>query len=55
VQIDRTRQIRKIPHMGARHIGNATNLPFSPRQPVIIELRNAVEMDGVDRDDAGLA
>lgn len=46
---------QKIASIGAGHVGDATNLAFAPQQAVIVELRHAIKMDGIDGDHASFA
>ena len=43
---------KKVAGILTGHVGDATKLAFPPQQTVIVELRNTVEMDRVDRDDS---
>src|ERR1700722_5685793 len=45
---DLARQFEKIPGIRPRHIRHAANLPLAPQQPIVIELRNTIEMNRVD-------
>src|SRR5258708_3158622 len=47
--------LEKIARVGARHISYAADLPLAPQQPVVIEFWDAVEMNGVDGNDAAFA
>jgi len=46
---------KKVAGIGTRHVRDAANLAFAPQQRVVVEARNAVEVDRVDPDDAALA
>src|SRR5258708_4957623 len=47
--------LEKIAPVGARHSGPAADLALAPQQPVVVELWDAVEMNGVDGNDAPFA
>src|SRR5258708_7025096 len=47
--------LEKIARVGARHIGDTADLTLTPEKPVVIEFRNAVEMNGVNGNDAAFA
>src|SRR5260370_5532717 len=38
----------------ASHVGNAANLALSPKQAIVVELRNPVEVNGVDGNHSSL-
>ena len=42
------RQFQEIASVGAGHVGDTADLPLAPQQAVVVELRDAVEVDGVD-------
>src|SRR4029077_11570480 len=46
---DLRRQIEKIARVGPGHAGYAPDLALTPEQPVVIELRHAVEGNRIDR------
>src|SRR5262245_12438920 len=48
-QPDFCREVQKIPRILSGHVRYAANLPFAPEQPVVIELRHAIQVDGIDR------
>src|SRR5215469_14840182 len=54
VQLDVGSQLEEIASVGSGHIGDAAQLSLSPEQPVIIKLRHAIEVNGVDRHHAAL-
>src|SRR5215469_10238774 len=51
-QANSCRECQEVTGVRAGHIGNASNLALPPKQRVVIKLRDAVEMDGIDRDHA---
>src|SRR5205807_1403984 len=47
---DLGREFQEVPRILPGHVGYAADLPLTPEQRVVIELRDAVEMDCVNRD-----
>ena len=47
--------LQEIARILARHVCHAAHLPFAPQQSVLIELRNAIQMDGVNGHNAAFA
>jgi hypothetical protein len=41
-------EVQKVTGVAASHIGDAAKLAFAPQQAVVVELRHAIEMDGID-------
>src|SRR5258707_733290 len=54
-QADARCQVKKVTRISASHVRNATNLPLAPKQRVVIELRDTIQMDSIDRHHAALA
>jgi hypothetical protein len=48
------RNLQKVSGILPRHVSYATDLPFSPKQAIIIELGHAVEVNRIDRNDSAL-
>src|ERR1039457_1870628 len=55
MDLDLGGNLEKVARVGAGHVRNAANLALAPKQMVVVELGNAVEMDRVDGDDSSLA
>src|SRR5579871_208721 len=49
MQSNLCREGQKIARICTRHVGHASNLALTPKQFIVVELRNAVEMNRVDR------
>src|ERR1700688_3745177 len=49
-KINLSSDLDQISGIGACHISHAAKLPLSPKQAVVVKLRNPVEMNRVDRD-----
>ena len=49
------RDRQKIASILARHVGYAADLPFAPKQLVVVKRRHLVEVDSIDRHHAPLA
>src|SRR6267378_3494686 len=54
-QIDFAGKLKKITGIGARHVRDTAQLALAPEKAIIVEFRNAVEMDRVDGDNAAFA
>src|SRR5271157_2118518 len=50
MQLDLGRKLQEIAGVRAGHVGDTANLALAPEQAVVIELRNAIEVNGVDGD-----
>src|SRR5579864_1167531 len=48
-QADLSCDIEEVAGVGASHVGHTAQLPLAPEQLVVIKLRNAIQVDGVDR------
>src|SRR5579862_8507601 len=55
MQTDFARDLQEIKCVGASHIGHTADLTLSPQEGVIVELWDAVEVNGIDCDHATLA
>jgi hypothetical protein len=47
-ETDLISNLKKIASVGACHIRDAADLPFSPKETIIVELRDSVQMNSVD-------
>src|ERR1019366_7334535 len=47
-KVNLSRNLKEIPRIGTSHIRDAANLTLSPQKVIVVELRNAVEVDRID-------
>src|ERR1017187_1172001 len=55
MELDLGGNLEKVARVGAGHVRNAANLALTPKQMVVVELGNAIEMDRVDGAASSLA
>src|SRR5215470_12104100 len=55
LQVDSRGSLKKILRILTRHIGHAANLALAPKQPVVIEFRNSIEVNRIYRCDTAFS
>src|SRR5664280_3220124 len=55
VELDLGGNLEEVARIGAGHVRNTANLAFAPKQMVVVELGNMIEMNRVNGDDSSLA
>src|SRR5664280_3429485 len=55
MKLDLGGNLEEVARIGAGHVRNTANLALAPKQMVVVELGNMIEMNRVNGDDSSLA